>query len=98
MMQRRPEFTIIAGPNGAGKSKLGPFYSSAKAFDGDKLAMNLRKEHLDWKDSWIDGTVKTTLMKEKDEAIFLNKDFAFETNFSSDLPLNLIKEFKNAIL
>lgn len=96
MMQRRPEFTIIAGPNGAGKSKLGPFYSSAKAFDGDKLAMNLRKEHPNWKDSWIDGTVISTLMKEKDEAILLNKDFAFETNFSSDLPLNLIKEFKNA--
>ena len=95
-MQRRPEFTIIAGPNGAGKSKLGPFYSSAKAFDGDKLAMNLRKEHPDWKDSWIDGTVITTLMNEKEEAILLNKDFAFETNFSSDLPLNLIKDFKNA--
>ena len=45
-MTRRPEFTIIAGPNGAGKSKLGPFYSSVKAFDGDQLAMKLRKEIL----------------------------------------------------
>ncbi len=95
-MLRRPEFTIIAGPNGAGKSKLGPFYSSAKAFDGDKLAMNLRKEHPEWKDSWIDGTVISTLMKEKEEAILLNKDFAFETNFSSDLPINLINDFKQA--
>lgn len=95
-MLRRPEFTIIAGPNGAGKSKLGPFYSSAKAFDGDKLAMNLRKEHPDWKDSWIDGTVISTLMKEKEEAILLNKDFAFETNFSSNLPINLINDFKKA--
>ena len=72
-MTRRPEFTIIAGPNGAGKSKLGPFYSSVKAFDGDQLAMKLRKEHPDWKDSWIDGTVISTLMKEKDEAILLRK-------------------------
>lgn len=47
-MTRRLEFTVIAGPNGAGKSKLGPFYSSVKAFDGDQLAMKLRKEHPDW--------------------------------------------------
>ena len=95
-MTRRLEFTIIAGPNGAGKSKLGPFYSSVKAFDGDQLAMKLRKEHPDWKDSWVEGTVISTLMKEKDEAILLKKNYAFETNFSSDLPVNLIKDFKNA--
>lgn len=95
-MLRRPEFTIIAGPNGAGKSKLGPYYSSAQAFDGDKLAMKLRKEHPDWKDSWIDGTVISTLMKEKEETILLNKDFAFETNFASELPINLINDFKKA--
>jgi len=35
-------------------------------------------------------------MKEKEEAILLNKDFAFETNFSSDLPINLINDFKQA--
>ena len=92
-MTRRLEFTIIAGPNGAGKSKLGPFYSSVKAFDGDQLAMKLRKEHPDWKDSWVEGTVISTLMKEKDEAILLKKNYAFETNFSSDLPVNLIKDF-----
>ena len=69
-MIRRPEFTIIAGPNGAGKSRLGPFYSSTKAFDGDNLAMKLRKEHSDWKDSWVEGMVISTLMKEKDEAAF----------------------------
>lgn len=95
-MLRRPEFTIIAGPNGAGKSQLGPFYSSVKAFDGDKLAMKLRKEHPEWKDSWIDGTVISTLMEEKDEALLQNKDYAFETNFSSDLPVNLINEFRKA--
>ena len=92
-MTRRLEFTIIAGPNGAGKSKLGPFYSSVKAFDGDQLAMKLRKEHPDWKDSWVEGTVISTLMKERDEAILLKKNYAFETNFSSDLPVNLIKDF-----
>lgn len=47
-MERRPEFTVIAGPNGAGKSRLCPFYVSKKSFDGDKLALNIRKEHPDW--------------------------------------------------
>ena len=95
-MERRPEFTIIAGPNGASKSRLGIFYSNAKAFDGDKLAMQLRQEHPDWVDRWIDGTVISTLMKEKEEAILQMKNYAFETNFSSELPLNLIREFKDA--
>lgn len=29
------------------------------------------REHPDWKDSWVEGTVISTLMKEKDEAILL---------------------------
>lgn len=95
-MEKRPEFIIVAGPNGAGKSRLGPFYSKVKAFDGDWLAMKIRKEHPDWKPSWIDGTVMGTLMKETDEAINLRRDYAFETNFSSELPLLLIENFKKA--
>jgi predicted ABC-type ATPase len=55
-MERRPEFTIIAGPNGASKSRLGIFYSNVQAFDGDRLAMTLKKEHPDWVSRWIDGT------------------------------------------
>lgn len=93
---RRPEFTIVAGPNGAGKSRLGPFYSKVKAFDGDKLALDLRKLHPDWRDSWIDGSVITELMSRKDAAINSHRDFAFETNFSSRLPINLAEEFKAA--
>ena len=95
-MKRRPEFTIIAGPNGASKSRLGIFYSTVKAFDGDLLAMSLRNEHPDWIERWIDGTVISTLMKEKEEAISQNKNFAFETNFSTDLPVNLVQDFKDA--
>lgn len=97
-MTRRLEFTIIAGPNGAGKSKLGPFYSSVKAFDGDQLAMKLRKEHPDWKDSWIEGTVISTLMKEKDEAILLKKNYAFETNFvTTQSSKNRVHVFKGGL-
>lgn len=93
-MSGRPEFTIVAGPNGAGKSRLGPFYSKVKAFDGDKLAMELRQDHPDWKDNWIDGSVITELMRQKEAAIIAHKDFAFETNFSSQLPLIMANEFK----
>ena len=45
--------------------------------------MNLRHYHPEWKESWISGTVITTLMQEKEEAILQNKSFAFETNFTS---------------
>lgn len=92
----RPEFTVIAGPNGAGKSRLCHYYIRCKSFDGDLLAMNLRKEHPEWEERWIGGTVASTLQKLKDEAIVLRKDFAFETNFSNDLILDMIGEFRSA--
>ena len=95
-MKARPEFTVIAGPNGAGKSRLCPYYIHCKSFDGDLLAMNLRKEHPEWEERWIGGTVASTLQKQKDEAIASLKDFAFETNFSNDLILNMIHDFKEA--
>lgn len=47
-MEIRPEFTVIAGANGAGKSRLSSYYLHCKSFDGDLLALNLRKEHPDW--------------------------------------------------
>ena len=95
-MKARPEFTVIAGPNGAGKSRLCTYYIHCKSFDGDLLAMNLRKQHPEWEERWIGGTVASTLQKQKDESIALQKDFAFETNFSNDLILNMIHEFKEA--
>jgi predicted ABC-type ATPase len=95
-MVRRPEFAVIAGPNGAGKSRLCSYYIHCKSFDGDLLAMNLRKEHPEWEERWIGGTVASTLQNQKDNAIALQKDFAFETNLSNDLVLNMINEFKEA--
>lgn len=96
MMERRPEFTIIAGPNGAGKSRLCPFYIHTTSFDGDKLAMILRKEHSEWPERWITGSVATELEKQKKEAILLRKDFAFETNFSNDMVIRMIHDFQEA--
>lgn len=95
-MERRPELTIIAGPNGAGKSRLCPFYVSAKSFDGDKLMLDLRREHPDWLDRWVSGTVASQLEKQKAEALEQHKDFAFETNFSSDMVLHMIEDFRAA--
>lgn len=95
-MERRPELTIIAGPNGAGKSRLCPFYVSVKSFDGDKLMLDLRREHPDWPDRWVSGTVASHLEKQKAEALEQHKDFAFETNFSSDMVLHMIEDFRAA--
>ena len=95
-MSTRPEFAVIAGPNGAGKSKLSSYYIHCDSFDGDLLAFNLRKEHPEWQEHWISGTVAGELQRQKDNAISLRKDFAFETNFSNDLILNMIEEFKEA--
>ena len=95
-MEKRPEFTVVAGPNGAGKSRLCPFYVSTKSFDGDKLALNLRKEHPDWPEHWISGTVASELEKQRNLALEQKKDFAFETNFSNEMVVNMIEEFKNS--
>lgn len=95
-MERRPEFTVIAGPNGAGKSRLCPFYVRSKSFDGDKLALTLRLSHPDWPERWISGTVASELEKQKSQAIEKREDFAFETNFSNEMVINMIQEFKNA--
>lgn len=95
-MECRPELTIIAGPNGAGKSRLCPFYVSTTSFDGDKLMLNLRREHPDWPERWISGTVASELEKQKNEALQQKKAFAFETNFSSDMVLHIIDEFRDA--
>lgn len=95
-MKARPEFTVIAGPNGAGKSRLSPYYIHCKSFDGDLLALNLRKKHPKWEERWIGGTVASELQKQKENAITHHADFAFETNFSNDLILNMIHEFKTS--
>ena len=96
MMERRPELTIIAGPNGAGKSRLCPFYVSPASFDGDKLMLDLRRERPDWPERWVSGTVASELEKQKTEALRQKKSFAFETNFSSDMVLRMMQDFREA--
>ena len=95
-MTARPEFTVVAGPNGAGKSRLSPYYLHCDSFDGDLLALRLRREHPDWQDRWIEGSVAGELQRQKEAAIQARRDFAFETNFSGSLVLMLMEEFKAA--
>ncbi|MGL5958197.1 MAG: zeta toxin family protein [Phocaeicola sp.] len=95
-MEARPEFAVIAGPNGAGKSRLCSYYIKCSSFDGDILALNLRKSHPEWPDRWIIGTVAGELQKQKENAIKSGHNFAFETNFSNELIINLIQDFKQA--
>ena len=95
-MARRPEFTIVAGPNGAGKSRLCQFYIHTPSFDGDKLMLMLRKEHSDWPDRWIIGSVAGELDKQKTMALECKTDFAFETNFSNEMAVRMVRDFKDA--
>ena len=95
-MKRRPEFAIVAGPNGAGKSRLCSFYVSSASFDGDKIAMQLKEEHPDWPERWVSGSVAGELEKQKNKALESHTDFVFETNFSNELAVNMINEFKEA--
>ena len=81
-MERRPELTIIAGPNGAGKSRLCPLYVSKASFDGDKLMMALRKEHPEWPDRWVSGTVASELEKQKSKALAERTDFIAQNSDS----------------
>lgn len=71
--------SIIAGPNGAGKSRLSPCYIHCKSFDGDLFALNLRKEHPEWEERWIGGTVAGKLQKQKENAISLHKDLILQS-------------------
>jgi len=58
--------------------------------------LNLRKDHPDWPDRWVSGTVASELEKQKTKALAERKDFAFETNFSSDMVVGMVNEFKTA--
>ena len=73
-----------------------PLYVSTSSFDGDKLMLNLQREHPDWPDRWLSGTVASELDKQKAKALEERKDFAFETNFSSDMVVSMVNEFKAA--
>lgn len=97
---------IITGPNGAGKSTVGYTYLPEKiqknysVFDGDKLALQKRKEILPAikslkearkvADEWVYMHFKQKVA----EAIKLKIPFAYEGHFRNRSTLNIPKKFK----
>jgi predicted ABC-type ATPase len=94
-----PDLYIIAGPNGAGKSTysslLVPLYLNV--FDADKLLYEREKLYPDI-EPWrlMEGITDNLFESEISKAIGSKSDFAFETNFSSDDPLNTADRFRKA--
>jgi predicted ABC-type ATPase len=95
-MTREPRFFIIAGPNGAGKSTLGRSLvpDDVQIFNGDLVFELLCKQYPHIDPERLQGGVPVALEKARDTAISESKDFAFETNFSSDLTMDLANKFK----
>jgi len=62
----------ISGKSEYYSQKSCNFYVSAKSFDGDKLMLDLRREHPHWPDRWVSGTVASQLEKQKATAILSN--------------------------
>jgi predicted ABC-type ATPase len=97
-MEGMPRFTIIAGPNGAGKSTVGHLFlpKDVVIFNGDLVFAELirRNPHID--PQRLAGDVPAALEAARDIAISGRKDFAFETNFTSDLTLDLAGQFREA--
>jgi predicted ABC-type ATPase len=97
-MDRGRQFFIIAGPNGAGKTAFGKLFvpSGLIIFNGDSVFADLIKQYPDIDPERLKGGVPVALEKARDEALSQQKDFAFETNFSTDLILELIEIFQKA--
>jgi|GEM_PF-1078177 len=97
-MDKRPRFFIVAGPNGAGKSTLGHAFvpSGVSIFNGDLVFEELIKLHPNLPPERLKGGVAVALERARDRAIQEGRDFAFETNFSSNLTVELIHTFRNS--
>lgn len=89
---------IVAGPNGAGKSTFGQAFvgSDVTIFNGDAVFAELCKKYPTIEPERLKGGVAVALEKARDEALAEKKGLAFETNFSSDLVIDLVGLFKKA--
>jgi len=90
---------IIAGPNGSGKSLFSTTITQLKSevFDGDKHLATLKKSFPEiGSDVLLDRVNDGLFAAAKEEAIYKNEDFAFETNFVADDPLFSMRQFKEA--
>ena len=94
-----PNLFVIAGPNGSGKSSFSKQLVNidTEVFDGDKYVSDLKKEYPEIGSDVLQERVNEYYFIEaKEKAIKQNKDFAFETNFSSANPTASLSQFKDA--
>ncbi|WEK70273.1 MAG: zeta toxin family protein [Candidatus Chryseobacterium colombiense] len=94
----RPQFFLLAGPNGAGKSTYSSDFIPENVFffNGDELYAELQRRYPNYDPEKLKGGVPSRLEKEIDAALSLKKDFAFESNFSTDMAALITKTFKDA--
>ena len=95
-MPNSPQFFIIAGPNGAGKSTNGHLYISAgtSIFNGDQVFADLVAKFPTIAPDRLQGGVAKKLEDARNEALAAKKDFAFESNYSTDLATEITNTFK----
>ena len=94
----KPQFFILAGPNGAGKSTYGHEHvpKGTYIFNGDLVYAELLQKYPDYDPEKLKGGVPARLEKERDEAIAQRRHFAFESNYSNDLAIEITNTFKKA--
>lgn len=95
-MVSKPDFTIVAGANGAGKSTLKNEYlrPGTLYFDGDFIFLRLQQQYPNLSKESLGGGVAVSLERTVKEMLEAKKDFAFETNFSSNMAIDLTQKFR----
>ncbi|RZK02461.1 MAG: hypothetical protein EOO43_23395 [Flavobacterium sp.] len=94
-----PRLFIVAGPNGSGKSLFSKILTDSdfEVFDGDKHMTSLVKQFPETGSQALWSHIDENIFKEeKDTAIRLRLNYAFETNFSSSNPMASVRQFKDA--
>ncbi|GAB0157514.1 hypothetical protein CHRYSEOSP005_27920 [Chryseobacterium sp. Alg-005] len=94
----RLQFFLLAGPNGAGKSTYSIDFVPENVFyfNGDEIYAELLRRYPNYDPEKLKGGVPSRLEKEIDVALSQKKDFAFESNFSTDMAAEITKIFKDA--
>jgi predicted ABC-type ATPase len=97
-MTKKPDFFILAGPNGAGKTTNGHLFvpTSISIFNGDLVFAHLIQKYPDIEPIRLQGGVAKSLEDARDAALTAKKNFAFESNYSSDMATELTLQFKEA--